>query len=171
MHEIKLGNCRFEYLMLICIAHELIFSESEHARIAVPWFVLGLAVTDASLVRGEQKNWKEMLTHHGMRKKGGTIAWTSPCFGSYFRIFGWKYLTSILIEQSNVMHYITGFIRMCSDIKDNSSQKGKLCNSLQGVTLAGFFLMLLSVSRNQIFSKIRYYSTFIYFNRMAIVLC
>jgi len=56
MHEIKLGNCRFEYLMLICIAHELIFSESEHARIAVPWFVLGLAVTDASLVRGEQKN-------------------------------------------------------------------------------------------------------------------
>lgn len=55
MHEIKLGNCRFEYLMLICIAHELIFSESEHARIAVPWFVLGLAVTDASLVRGEQK--------------------------------------------------------------------------------------------------------------------
>lgn len=60
---------------------------------------------------------------------------------------------------------------MCSDIKDNSSQKGKLCNSLQGVTLAGFFLMLLSVSRNQIFSKIRYYSTSIYFNRMAIVLC
>lgn len=84
---------------------------------------------------------------------------------------GWKYLTSILIEQSNVMHYVTGFIRMCSDIKDNSSQKGKLCNTLQGVTLAGFFLMLLSVSRNQIFSKIRYYSTFIYFNRMAIVLC
>lgn len=48
------------------------------------------------------------------------------------------------------MHYITGFIRMCSDIKDNSSQKGKLQNTLQGVTLAGFFLKFSLISRNQI---------------------
>lgn len=39
---------------------------------------------------------------------------------------------------------------MCSDIKDDSSQKGKLQNTLQGVTLAGFFRMFSLISRNQI---------------------
>lgn len=32
---------------------------------------------------------------------------------------------------------------MCSDAKNNSSQKGKLHNTLQGIILAGFFLVLL----------------------------
>lgn len=73
--------------------------------------------------------------------------------------FGFKNFISRLIEQSNVMYYIAGFIRMCSDVKNNSSQKGKLHNTLQGLTLAGFFLVLLSISQAKISTRVNYYST------------
>lgn len=37
---------------------------------------------------------------------------------------------------------------MCSDVKNNSSQKGKPNNTFQGMTLACFFLAFLSISKN-----------------------
>lgn len=48
------------------------------------------------------------------------------------------------------MYYIAGFIRMCGDVKNNSSQKGKPNNTLQGLTLVCFFPVIYQ------FLKIRY---------------
>lgn len=52
------------------------------------------------------------------------------------------------MQQSNAVYYISGFIRMCSDIKNNSSQKGKLHHTSQGVVVTGLFLVVLSISKS-----------------------